>query len=179
MSPQEFSKAWGEGLLPLAASVLQAVPISEVSKQFFRDAGLPEEAKPNLVFYAPPDALASMSDMLPEMNLPLGFRRYLVLADDGGTFLCIDVEDDDHIVSVDAYQELMTRFVNSSVAKFAECLLAYRSLPEPEQAKKATKEMIKKQLDSLREQFNKIDPKALSDPDNWWSVIIEEQELFT
>ncbi|WP_223652617.1 SUKH-4 family immunity protein [Hymenobacter psoromatis] len=176
---KDFCNVWGDGLLPLASSVLQAVPISEVSKQFFRDVCLPKEAKPNLIFYAPPDVLAPMPAMLPEISFPLGFRRYLVLADDGGTFLCIDIEDDEHVIAVDAYQELMTRFVNSTVTKFAEFLLAYRGLPEPEQAKKATRKMMKEQLDSLKEQFHKIDPEALRNPDNWWSVIIEELELFT
>lgn len=179
MSPREFRDAWGEGLLLLPAPYLQAVPISEASRRFLLEAGLPEEAKPDLVFYQSPDALAPLPDVVPEMHLPVSFQRYRVLADDGGTFLCIDTEDHEHIVSVDPYQELMTRFVNSTVLELAECLLAYRALPGPEQAKTATKQTIRGWNDQLKVQFNTVDPAALSGPDNWWSSIIGELEIFT
>ena len=180
MSPQEFAAAWGnDNLAPDVPSVVQTVPISEVSKRFLEGAGLPHEAEPNLVFYMPPDALAPLPDVLKEMDLPADFRRYLLLADDGGTFLCIDTQEKDHVVSVDAYQELPIRFVNSAVVQFAECLLAYRTLPRPEQAKSASKQEIAGWLGQIKHQFNCIDPSALRDPDNWWAVIIEELEIFT
>jgi len=180
VSPQEFTAAWGaDDLLPVASSALQAVPLSEPSRHFLEEAGLPQEAKPNLTFYPLPDALAPLPDVLEEVDLPLDYRRYLLLADDGGTFLCIDARENGHIVSVDAYQELPTRFVNTTVSQFAECLLAYRALPGTEQAKGASKHEIRGWLSQLRDQFNGIDAEALRDADNWWSVITEELEVFT
>ena len=179
MSPQEFSEAWGEGLSPVAPAVLQATHIAEPAKRFLGEAGLPREAKPNLTFYSPPDMLTPMPNVLEEVDLPLDFQRYLLLADDGGTFLCIDMRDNEQVVSVDPYQELPTRVVNSAVPQFAECLLAYRALPGPEQAKGADKQTIRDWIAQLEQQFNRIDSAALSGPDNWWSVVIEELTVFT
>ena len=168
MSPQEFAAAWETGgLSPVARSVVQTAPLSEASKHFLEDAGLPLEAKPNLTFYAPPDALAPLPNVLKEIDFPIDFRRYLLLVDDGGTFLCIDTQEAGHIVSVDACQALPQRFVNSTLVQFAHCLLAYRTLPGPEQARGASKQEILEWLDQIKHQFNDIDPSALCAPDNW------------
>lgn len=176
---QDFSRAWGDGLSPVASSSLQVGCLSNTTKQFLEEVGLPQEAKPNLTFYSSPDVMAPLPSVLDEVDLPPDFQRYLLLADDGGTFLCIDAKNNEHIVSVDAYQELPTRFVNSAVPEFAECLLAYRALPVPEQTKTVDKQTLKHRLDQLKEQFDKIDVAALNDPDNWWAVVIEELEIFT
>ncbi len=180
MSPQEFSAAWGDGLVPFTPSELQAAPISEPLKRFLMEAGLPEEADPSLIFYPPPDAMAPIPDVVPSLGLPEGFRRYLVLADDGGLFLCADTKSRECVLAVDPYQEARTRFVNSTVPKFAEYLLAYRRVkPGPGQAEAASKQEIKGWNDRLKAQFNEIDPVALSDPNNWWAVIVEELDIFT
>lgn len=67
-----------------------------------------------IVFYAPPDTLAPLPEVVPELNLPQEYERYRLLADDGGTYFCIDTEHAGAVFWVDPYQELMLRFVNSS-----------------------------------------------------------------
>jgi hypothetical protein len=98
----------------------------------------------------------------------------LVIGDDYGTELCLNLTDG-CIYSIDPEKKLATRFVNSNV----ECLGKFLTLYE-EREKELRETLNEKDQDQivrrLREQFVVIDAPALAEPENWWSVILEQKE---
>jgi hypothetical protein len=80
----------------------------------------------------------------------------------GAVWSCVDVLD------------LLTRFVNSSLAAFVECLCAAvhvrREFPPPDR--------VTESYEALRQAIRGIDPPALYEhDDDYWSVILEQMEI--
>jgi hypothetical protein len=182
ITPEQFVAQWGtQGLVRVDSETVTPLNVPVESKQFLIEAGLPKKAEPRVTLYAPPDLLASLPQMFQEddIDFPQEFGGYRVLADDTAFFLCLDEHRDGVIVAVDPYQEEPTRFVNTAVPQVAESLLAYRALPGPDQAAGANKETLRGWLEELRGHLRRIDPQALQDDNSWWSVILEQLEVFT
>lgn len=96
--------------------------------------------------------------------------HYMAIASDEGTLLGLD--DRCHLISFDPSGDLPARFVNSSVALFAESLLRYaQALPARREADDDEAVAL---CDDLRSTLQTIDPAALADPDHWWPVVIEQ-----
>jgi hypothetical protein len=96
---------------------------------------------------------------------------YIVIGDDYGTELRIRLSDG-AVLSIDTENTLPTRFVNSSVERFAESIDVHRSYDwraadDTEVARLARK---------LREQLAGLDSAAINEPENWWAIVLEQVE---
>lgn len=98
---------------------------------------------------------------------------YTIIGNDYGTDLCIDSKGE--IISLDPDHELPTRFINQDLKSFLKFLdlftVYYTKIGE------AGEEEQLQILEKLKEEFNRIDSRALDYEDNWWSVILEQIEM--
>ena len=99
--------------------------------------------------------------------------------------------------SIDTDGDFPPRFMNSSVAALAECLLLYRDSigrttlgpsPEPKTVRflgvtydvtpppPQDADAIRSELSRLRREIGQADPPALGNAETWWSVLLEDEE---
>jgi SUKH-4 immunity protein len=90
---------------------------------------------------------------------------HMIIGDDDGTDLCVNLSDG-AIYSIDRQQELPTRFMNSGIEQLAQFI----ELSETFSGTAVESEILSRQM---REALTKIDPKAFSDPENWWAIVLE------
>lgn len=98
---------------------------------------------------------------------------YTVIGNDYGTNICINSKGE--VISLDPEQELPTRFINRDLEtflKFINIFTAYHM-----KVREADEEEQIQILDEMKEEFDKVDSRALDDEDNWWSVIVEQMEI--
>jgi hypothetical protein len=93
-----------------------------------------------------------------------------VIGTDYGTeFRLVDAA----IISVDPAQKLPKRFVNSSVGQLAACLAAHAEYCcGIDAAHCETDELA--MVESFTAAIRRIDYDCLSNPENWWAVIIRQ-----
>ena len=98
---------------------------------------------------------------------------YTVIGNDYGTDICIDSRGE--VISLDPEQKLPTRFINRDLEAFlrflgifAEYYMKVREADEEEQIQ---------MLEDMKEEFDKVDSRALDYEENWWSVILEQIEM--
>ncbi|WP_042428619.1 SUKH-4 family immunity protein [Streptacidiphilus anmyonensis] len=99
------------------------------------------------------------------------------IGDDSGTNLCISSQDGHlHAVPVGSSERIPNRFVSRSLDAFVATLGAYGScLAEfSEAAAECDEDQATQTLDDLQRRISMIDPLALADAENWWSVILEQ-----
>lgn len=101
-----------------------------------------------------------------EIDFP-SMDNYIVIGDDYGTKICINI--DGKILSVDEKEEYSPRYINKDLKSFLECIYAYKELIVD-----CDKEDVEGNLEAIQERFELIDTSALSDDDNWWSIILEQ-----
>jgi hypothetical protein len=77
------------------------------------------------------------------------------------------------IFSVDPGANLPDRFVNSSVDQLSGCIAAHIDYVRAIDAAD-TDEAESTAVESFATTLQRIDPRCLSDPENWWSVIVEQ-----
>lgn len=134
--------------------------LSEENKQILCDMGLPEKPLEFLSF-----------DLNKIDNIKLD-EEHIIIGNDYGTKICINKNDE--IVSVDEEGEYATRYVNSSLSK----LLAFIEIYDCCEARfdNISDEEAGFVINEVKRKFNEVDAKALSDEENWWSVILEQVE---
>ena len=128
------------------------------------------------------EAIRATIKNLPQKYEPLlltfyGSEAYLdqdlvVLGDDYGTKICLDVTDG-CLYSVDPENHLSSRFLNSSIDHFAKFLVRYTEY-EKQVAEAAAEEVQVQLVGKLREQFLAIDERAISGPETWWTLVLEQ-----
>jgi hypothetical protein len=123
------------------------------------EAGLPAEYEPLLLkFFDGP-------------LIPGGWR---VIGSDYGCDLQVHLESGS-VRAFDPQGEIPTRFVNSSLERFAHCIRAYQQYSADVVV--ATDESAAKEVVArFRQTVTELDPAATSDPENWWSLILEQNE---
>jgi hypothetical protein len=121
---------------------------------------------------------------LPESYEPLLLTFYraplevvegaVVIGTDDGAELRVDLADG-RVSSVDPEGDLPSRFVNSSMDQLADAIAAYRDhaarvcdVIDDDEAIRLVQE--------LRRRLEAMDAGAISDPDGWWSLILEQAE---
>ncbi len=92
---------------------------------------------------------------------------YSIVGDDYGTTIGLRRNGD--VWSVDPERQLPRRFINTSIAHFVLFLGLYEQF---ENAKETGNR--EPYLSELRTQFDESDLFALSNEDNWWSLILEQ-----
>lgn len=87
---------------------------------------------------------------------------HVIVGDDSGCNLCV-YPTDGTVWSIDPHGEYRKRFANSSLDQFAQCVCAAD---------------VAVHARGLREEIERTDPTALSHPENWWSVWLEDAEVY-
>ncbi|MDE5893611.1 MAG: SUKH-4 family immunity protein [Acetatifactor sp.] len=98
---------------------------------------------------------------------------YTVIGNDYGTDICIDSKGE--VISLDPERELPTRFINRDLEAFLKFLGIFTAYYM--KACEADEEEQIRILEEVKEEFNKVDSRALDYEDNWWSVILEQIEM--
>ena len=177
---QELVQAYGpQGVFryPQQAVARQGVP--DIVAQSLVWSGLPLEIAPFFWAQAQPGRPVPT---LAELAMERGVQpapdagTYLVLGTDYGRQLCVQYGTA-HIVAVPleaapGMQPAAPQFVNASLPQFARCLALLGRMWRlrygltPEQAGHWTTD--------FQAQLAALDPQAVADPENWWSVLLEQ-----
>lgn len=145
-----------------------------VTKEEYKDTGLSQEDKKILCDLGlPENPLKSLSFDLKEIDDIWLDKEHIVIGNDYGTKLCINKNNE--VVSVDAEGEYPTRFVNTSLSRFLQCIEIYDSYEA--RFENISDEEVGAIMDEMRTKFHQVDKQALSGEENWWSVILEQVEL--
>ena len=99
--------------------------------------------------------------------------NFTVIGHDYGTDICMDSKGE--IISSDPEQELPTRFINKDLKAFLEFLDIFAEYHM--RVSEADEEEQIQILEEIKEEFNRVDCRALDNEENWWSVILEQIEL--
>ncbi len=161
MTPEQFSSAWGLGLVRTEPAALLGVNIPEASRRFLIEAGLPSESE-----------CMCFGDA--EEELPEAYRDLWPIGVDGATLICVQ-EETGHVYSIDVDGlGLPTRFVNSGVPELAQCLLIYRVVPGAEAAdeEKDADEVAVEFTEHLAAAMRRVDPKAMQNWNNYWPGVL-------
>ena len=166
MTPEAFVTSWGKkGLIRFSAECVGRLRIAGNAKRFLIRAGLPKSAAPFLTFDNP--------GMPPFLTVPEVYTgaavppRYKVIGEDGGGGpICIDEDGKGTVVVLDCENGFRRTFVNSSIPRFAESLLAYRSFIAEVQRKGGDEAWLEERIPlecvaSLRQALSRIDPSVL------------------
>lgn len=97
-------------------------------------------------------------------------RTKVVIGKDSGGYLCLDRYTGFMYSLSDGYYPVM--FVNSSIMDFLKCLYIYKVNYDDHAGEISEADEISL-FYYLTSEFNKIDNMILSDPENWWSQMIE------
>ncbi len=133
LTPKEFIKLWSvkkEKLIKYPTEIVEKLSIPEDSKLFLIEAGLPSSAAPFLSF-GPVSVEKPLISASRLWGLPESFSCYRVIGSTGfGDSICIDESENGIIIYLDHEVGFKKIFINSSVMKLAESLLAYRHFVE-------------------------------------------------
>lgn len=97
-------------------------------------------------------------------------KTKIIIGEDSGGVLCLDKDTGIMYSLGDEHYPIM--FVNSSIEDFLRCLYIYK-LSYDDHAEDITENEELSLFYHLTSEFNKIDTEILSDPENWWSHMIE------
>lgn len=97
----------------------------------------------------------------------------IVIGEDEGSYLCIDPHGE--VIAIDRLDGLLIRFVNKDLKAFLDYIVIYIIFQK--KALEVKDEEGVQVLENMREEFMKIDEKALDNEENWWAVIIEQIEM--
>jgi len=148
---------WGDRLVHVPESALAGARLSIHSHSFLAKLGVPRDAPLLVTFYTGEEFL---------QPLTMAGETYCVVGDDYGTKIGLRRMGD--VWSVDPEGQLPCRFINTSIAHFVLFLGLYEA-----QCENGDWEPIA-MAGELRAQFDENDLFALSNEDNWWSLILEQ-----
>lgn len=162
MSNEEITRFWGEdSLVRWPPELLAQTELPEDARNFLAHVGLPRGANWTTRFDL------TMEDM----RRSLSNSRFLIVGYDDEVPISLDLQRHGRVVSTEP--GLGERFVNTDVTRFAECLVLYQRYRLAVRGLFQEKDV--RGLVSETEQAIRIsDAAALSDPENWWAVVIEQ-----
>ncbi len=97
----------------------------------------------------------------------------IIIGNDFGTNICINHKDE--IVSIDPENEYPIRFINKNLETFLEFVITF--LLYEDKINDVDDDGIHQVVQEIRKKFDMIDIQALSNEENWWSIILEQVEL--
>lgn len=100
-------------------------------------------------------------------------KDYIVIGNDFGTSICINNKDE--LISVDNRNEYPNRFINNCLESFLKFVVIYLSYEN--EINEAGDDEISQVIQKIRAEFDVIDIYALSNEENWWSIILEQIEM--
>ncbi|RKN37734.1 SUKH-4 family immunity protein [Streptomyces hoynatensis] len=177
---QELVQAYGpQGVFRYAQQAVARQGVPDIVAQSLVWSGLPLEIAPFFWAQAQPGRPVPT---LAELAMERGVQpapdagTYLVMGTDFGRQLCVQYGTA-HIVAVPmeagpGMQPAAPQFVNASLPQFARCMALLGRMwrlrygLNPEQAGHWTTD--------FQAQLAALDPQAVADPENWWSVLLEQ-----
>ncbi|MFI6421339.1 SUKH-4 family immunity protein [Streptomyces sp. NPDC050842] len=175
---QELAGAFGPGILRFDQHAVSRQGVPELVARTLMWAGLPADFGP--FFWAQPavpvvPTLAELAAQRQVQSAP-DASSYLVLGSDFGRAICVQYGTA-HIVAVPVEagpggQSVPPQFVNTGLPEFARSMALLGRMwrlrfgLNPEQAGRWTVD--------FQAQLAMLDPAALSSPENWWSVLLEQ-----
>ncbi|KQX57865.1 MULTISPECIES: SUKH-4 family immunity protein [unclassified Streptomyces] len=175
---QELAGAFGPGILRFDQRAVSRQGVPEVVALTLVWAGLPADFGP--FFWAQPavPVVPTLAELAAQRQVPAApdASSYLVIGSDFGRALCVQYGTA-HIVAVPVEagpggQSVPPQFVNTGLPEFTRSMALLGRMwrlrfgLNPEQAGRWTVD--------FQAQLAMLDPAALSSPENWWSVLLEQ-----
>ncbi|MFL9681176.1 SUKH-4 family immunity protein [Streptomyces sp. KL110A] len=175
---QELAGAFGSGILRFDQRAVSRQGVPEVVAVTLMWAGLPADFGP--FFWAQPamPVVPTLAELAQQRQVPAAAdaSSYLVLGSDFGRAICVQYGTA-HIVAVPVEAgpggaSVPPQFVNTGLPEFARSMALLGRMWRlrfgltPEQAGRWTVD--------FQAQLAMLDPAALSSPENWWSVLLEQ-----
>ncbi|MEV7277997.1 SUKH-4 family immunity protein [Streptomyces sp. NPDC093111] len=175
---QELAGAFGPGILRFDQRAVSRQGVPELVAVTLVWAGLPADFGP--FFWAQPamPVVPTLAELAAQRQVQpaADAGSYLVLGSDFGRAICVQYGTA-HIVAVPVEagpggQSVPPQFVNTGLPEFVRCLALLGRMwrlrfgLNPEQAGRWTSD--------FQAQLAMLDPAALSSPENWWSVLLEQ-----
>ena len=135
--------------------------LSNNTKKILCDIGLPKEPLSFIQFN-----IEEMKDIIID-------EEHIVIGNDFGTNICINHKEE--IVSIDPKGEYPIRFINKNLEIFLNFIIIF--LLYEDKINDIDDDEIHQVIWEIRKNFDVIDIQALSDEENWWSIILEQVEL--
>ena len=163
MSPTHVQDFWGmENLIRWSSASLRDLAIPEAAKAWLTHVGLPMKAECAFRF-------ADATSPLPLDRVRPSLKR---IGFDGPVSICIDEEHEGHIVADESAIGGQTRFMNASIQRFAAFLTLYEMYRRASRGVSESKAI--EIVENVEKLMREIDPDALSDPNSYWSLILEQ-----
>ncbi|WP_191556527.1 SUKH-4 family immunity protein [Metabacillus idriensis] len=177
MSPENFLKNWNTAkdgeLIAFNEDGLIIDSISEQTRDFLVNAGLPETPPPYLEFISSNGILLSLIE---KFNMPSKFKNYWYLGTTGsGDPVCLNVKDNIvYLNNGDNYNEI---FINSSINQFAESILLFNNMIDKAievngEDAFLDNDIPEELITRLKEDLKRIDKKSI-DSNSFWRTEIE------
>ncbi|GGV02718.1 hypothetical protein GCM10010275_47270 [Streptomyces litmocidini] len=175
---QELAGAFGPGILRFDQRAVSRQGVPEIVARTLVWAGLPADFGP--FFWAQPavPVVPTLAELAVQRQVQAApdASSYLVLGSDFGRAICVQYGTA-HIVAVPVEagpggQSVPPQFVNTGLPEFARSMALLGRMwrlrfgLNPEQAGRWTVD--------FQAQLAMLDPAALSSPENWWSVLLEQ-----
>ncbi|MFJ8132657.1 SUKH-4 family immunity protein [Streptomyces hydrogenans] len=175
---QELAGAFGPGILRFDQRAVSRQGVPEAVAVTLMWAGLPADFGP--FFWAQPamPVVPTLAELAQQRQVPAAAdaSSYLVLGSDFGRAICVQYGTA-HIVAVPVEAgpggaSVPPQFVNTGLPEFARSMALLGRMWRlrfgltPEQAGRWTVD--------FQAQLAMLDPAALSSPENWWSVLLEQ-----
>lgn len=163
VSHEDLAQLWGEDNISLAdPATLSRLGLPKGAHEVLTEVGLPKNVEP-LFESKSPSLIGSLGRT----------GRYCKVGSDYGTAICIETRTGE-VVSISRGDEYPDRFVNSDIASFVEfmVLVTRERTSFPDLGGVEIEDAIRR----LRVTLQSIDRRALDDPENWWSVIMEQMQ---
>lgn len=178
MVAQELAGAFGPGVLRFDQNAVSRQGVPEIVARTLVWAGLPADFGP--FFWAQPamPVVPTLAELAAQRQVAAApdASSYLVLGSDFGRAICVQYGTA-HIVAVPVEagpggQPVPPQFVNTGLPEFTRSMALLGRMwrlrfgLNPEQAGRWTVD--------FQAQLAMLDPAALSSPENWWSVLLEQ-----
>ncbi|MFH8421279.1 SUKH-4 family immunity protein [Streptomyces sp. NPDC018038] len=175
---QELAGAFGPGILRFDQRAVSRQGVPELVARTLVWAGLPADFGP--FFWAQPavPVVPTLAELAAQRQVQAApdASSYLVLGSDFGRAICVQYGTA-HIVAVPVEagpggQSVPAQFVNTGLPEFTRAMALLGRMwrlrfgLNPEQAGRWTVD--------FQAQLAMLDPAALSSPENWWSVLLEQ-----
>lgn len=180
MTPEKFKAEWERGetsqLVRYPPNVVSELSLPEEAKSFLTDIGLPEGAAPFLDFGG-----KSHLSIPPVTEIwKAGENRFRIIGSNGyGDPVCIDTESAGRVFYLLHEDEMVPRFINSSIPQLAYSLLAFRQVVADTNAMGGRDAYLEGRIpaeivDRFITEMETIDPPAISADHFWFHAIVGE-----
>jgi hypothetical protein len=175
MTPADFATKWPGPLSRMDPSLAATLAVSEASRQFLVEAGLPIDVGFDFIgFHLSGDTLSRLGALSSALPDP-AWSRYVVLGADrfGTVRICLDEASRGRVLQVCGLgSDADCTFMNSSVEQHAAFWLTWRLIcgSSANESPDLTGRLLKRA-------FSEIDPPAMAEETLPWVALAEEVEL--